>query len=54
MINLVRDWRAGKLELFAPSRKPGLPPGTPPSLPILISLSAALLSNAGAGWWCTQ
>src|SRR5258708_8302731 len=27
MINLVREYRAGKLELFAPSRKPGPPPG---------------------------
>ena len=31
MINLVRDWRAGKLELFAPPRKPGPPPGTAPA-----------------------
>jgi len=27
MINLVRDYRAGKLELFAPPRRPGPPPG---------------------------
>ena len=31
MINLVRDWRAGKLELFAPPRKPGPPPGAAPA-----------------------
>ena len=31
MINLVRDYRAGKLELFAPPRKPGPPPGTAPA-----------------------
>ena len=31
MINLVRDHRAGKLELFAPPRKPGPPPGTAPA-----------------------
>jgi transposase len=31
MINLVRDWRAGKLELFAPPRKPGPPPGVAPA-----------------------
>jgi hypothetical protein len=31
MINLVRDWRAGKLELFAPPRRPGPPPGTAPA-----------------------
>ena len=30
MINLVRDYRAGKLELFAPPRRPGPPPGTAP------------------------
>jgi hypothetical protein len=23
MVNLVREWRAGRLELFAPPRKPG-------------------------------
>jgi rhodanese-related sulfurtransferase len=28
VVNLVRDYRAGKLELFAPPRKPGSPPGT--------------------------
>ena len=28
MINLVRDYRAGKLELFAPPRRPGPPPTT--------------------------
>lgn len=31
MINLVREYRAGKLELFAPARKPGPPPGTAPA-----------------------
>lgn len=31
MIDLVRQWRAGKLELFAPPRKPGPPPGTAPA-----------------------
>jgi hypothetical protein len=31
MINLVRDHRAGKLELFAAPRKPGPPPGTAPA-----------------------
>jgi transposase len=31
MINLVRDYRAGKLELFAPPRRPGPPPGAAPS-----------------------
>jgi hypothetical protein len=31
MINLARDWRAGKLELFAPPRKPGPPPGAAPA-----------------------
>jgi transposase len=31
MINLVRDYRAGKLELFAPPRKPGPPPGAAPA-----------------------
>jgi transposase len=31
MIDLVRQWRAGKLELFAPPRKPGPPPGTTPA-----------------------
>ena len=31
MVNLVRDYRAGKLELFAPPRKPGPPPGTAPA-----------------------
>src|SRR6266568_4038765 len=31
MINLVREWRAGKLELFAPTRKPGPPPGVAPA-----------------------
>ena len=31
MINLVRDWRAGKLELFASPRKPGPPPGAAPA-----------------------
>jgi transposase len=31
MINLVREYRAGKLELFAPPRKPGPPPGTAPA-----------------------
>src|SRR5260221_6107903 len=30
MINLVREYRAGKLELFAPPRKPGPPPGNAP------------------------
>jgi hypothetical protein len=27
VINLVREYRAGKLALFAPPRKPGPPPG---------------------------
>ena len=31
MINLVREHRAGNLELFAPPRKPGPPPGTAPA-----------------------
>ncbi|MGH3193304.1 MAG: hypothetical protein ACRDOL_39850 [Streptosporangiaceae bacterium] len=31
MINLVREYRAGKLELFAPPKKPGPPPGTAPA-----------------------
>jgi transposase len=31
MINLVREHRAGKLELFAPPRKPGPPPGVAPA-----------------------
>jgi hypothetical protein len=31
MVNLARDYRAGKLELFAPPRKPGPPPGTAPA-----------------------
>ncbi|KZS67280.1 hypothetical protein A4G27_27750 [Mycobacterium kansasii] len=31
MVNLVRDHRAGKLELFAPQRKPGPAPGTAPA-----------------------
>ncbi|HUO41136.1 MAG TPA: transposase [Mycobacterium sp.] len=31
MINLVREYRAGKLELFAPPRKPGPPPGSAPA-----------------------
>jgi predicted DNA-binding protein (UPF0251 family) len=30
MINLVREFRAGKLDLFAQPRKPGPPPGTAP------------------------
>jgi len=31
MVNLVRDWRAGKLELFARPRKPGPAPGSAPA-----------------------
>lgn len=31
MIDLVRQWRAGKLELFTPPRKPGPPPGAAPA-----------------------
>src|SRR5258705_11096562 len=31
MVNLVRDYRAGELELFAPPRRPGPPPGTAPA-----------------------
>src|SRR6266702_4177591 len=31
MINLVRDYRAAKLELFAPPRRPGPPPGVAPA-----------------------
>ena len=31
MVNLVREHRAGKLELFAPPRKPGPPPGVAPA-----------------------
>jgi len=31
MVNLVRDHRAGTLELFAPPRKPGPPPGVAPT-----------------------
>ena len=31
MINLVREHRAGRLELFAPPRKPGPPPGVAPA-----------------------
>ena len=30
MVNLVREHRAGRLELFAPPRKPGPPPGVAP------------------------
>ena len=31
MVNLVREYRAGKLTLFAPPRKPGPPPGSAPA-----------------------
>jgi hypothetical protein len=31
MINLVREHKAGNLELFAPPKKPGPPPGTAPA-----------------------
>ena len=31
MVNLVREWRAGRLELFASPRKPGPPPGVAPA-----------------------
>lgn len=31
MIDLVRQYRAGKLELFAPPRRPGPPPGSAPA-----------------------
>ena len=31
MVNLVREYRAGKLELFAPARKPGPAPGVTPA-----------------------
>ena len=31
MIDLVRQWRAGKLHLFTPPRKPGPPPGAAPA-----------------------
>ena len=31
MVNLVREWRAGRLELFAPPRKPGPPLGAAPA-----------------------
>src|SRR5262245_61723603 len=31
MVNLVREWRAGRLQLFIPPRKPGPPPGVAPA-----------------------
>jgi hypothetical protein len=31
MVNLVREWRAGRLQLFAPPRKPGPVPGVAPA-----------------------
>src|SRR6266516_1926815 len=31
MVNLMREYRAGRLELFAPARKPGPPPGVAPA-----------------------
>jgi transposase len=31
MVNLVRDHKAGRLDLFAPARKPGPPPGVAPA-----------------------
>ena len=31
MVNLVREHRAGRLDLFAPARKPGPPPGSAPA-----------------------
>jgi hypothetical protein len=31
MINLARQHRAGKLNLFTPARKPGPPPGAAPA-----------------------
>jgi len=31
MVNLVREYRAGRLEVFAPARKPGPPPGAAPA-----------------------
>ncbi len=31
MVALVRDYRAGKLDLFAPARRPGPPPGSAPA-----------------------
>ena len=31
MVNLVREYRAGELELFTPPRKPGPPPGIAPA-----------------------
>jgi hypothetical protein len=31
MVDLVRQYRAGKMDLFAPARKPGPPPGAAPA-----------------------
>ena len=31
MVDLVRQYRAGRLELFTPPRKPGPPPGSAPA-----------------------
>src|SRR6266508_4790211 len=31
MVNLVREWRDGRLQLFAPPRKPGPAPGVAPA-----------------------
>ena len=48
MINLVRDWRAGKLELFAPPGKPG-----PKTAPAKDRALGAVLFVAGSaqGTW---
>jgi hypothetical protein len=31
LVDLVRQYRAGRLDLFAPPRRPGPPPGTAPA-----------------------
>src|SRR5680860_437550 len=31
MVNLVREYRAGRLDLFSPARKPGPAPGSAPA-----------------------
>jgi hypothetical protein len=45
MVNLVRGWRAGRLELFAPTRKPGPAPRRPSSVSAAGCSSCAAKAN---------
>ena len=50
MVNLVREYRAGKVELFAPPRKPGPTPGSSPAKALLFVWTVLAVAYVVYAW----